>query len=199
MGQEKIAISDYLAIEQEDGVRYEFHEGKLFAMAGGSLPHTDISTNVVGELRNLIRSNDGGCKSFNSDMKIEIKPGVKYVYPDAGVSCPDHKESKFLKGAITNPRLVVEVTSPSSGDYDRGHKFRWYFSLPSVKEYLLISQDEPLVMLYRKHGEGDLFGMVTAQGMDESIELRSIGITMKLSEIYYGVNFPPAKASEKRE
>lgn len=190
---DKIDIADYLAIEQEDNLRYEFHEGKLFAMAGGSLNHSDICLNISSELRSKLRKKNKSCKAFNSEMKIEVVPGGKYLYPDAGVSCPDHKESSHLKGAITNPRLVVEVISPSSSVYDQNTKFRLYFSMPSVKEYLIISQDEPAVRLYRRHGSGDLFGVHTAEGLESSIELASIEVTIPLADIYYGIGFTAAK------
>ena len=192
MGQEKfknVAIEDYLAIEREDGIRYEYHGGELFTMAGGTLPHTDICNNVATTLTNLTRANGGKCKAFNSEMKIEVIPATKYLYPDAGVTCGERQESDIIKGAIKNPRLIVEVTSPSSGEYDRGKKLRWYFSLPSVKEYLIISQDEPLVMIYRKHGEGDLYGMQTVQGLEDLVELRSIDVQLPMAEIYYEVDF----------
>jgi len=198
MGQpkiDKVDISDYLAIEREDKVRYEFHHGHLIRMAGGSIPHTELCNNTAYALTRATRE-QGGCKAFNSEMKVEISPGGRYVYPDAGVSCPDHIESKTIKGAITNPRLIVEVTSPETADYDRGKKFRLYFSIPSVREYMLVSQNEPLVMMYRKHGDGDLFGFDSAFGLDEEIELKSLGFKIKLSEIYFGLELP---SSEERE
>lgn len=192
MGQEKfknVAIEDYLAIEREDEVRYEYIEGELFAMAGGTLNHSEICNNIAGELYAQVKAKGNRCKSFNSEMKVEISPNNKYLYPDAGVSCPDHNESDHIKGAITNPMVVVEVLSPSSVLYDQITKLRYYFSLPSVKEYLIVYQDKPEVMLYRRHGNGDLFGLHAAEGIRSSIMLTSIEIELKLADIYYGIDF----------
>jgi Uma2 family endonuclease len=147
VGQAKhdyVAISDYLAIEREDQVRYEFHDGELFAMAGGTLAHPTICNNVAGELRDITRK-AGSCVTFNSEIKIEVKPNGKYVYPNAGLACPKFKASKNITGAITNPRLIVEVTSKDSGNYDRGDKLKYYFGLPSVMEYIIVDQDQGTV------------------------------------------------------
>jgi len=113
MGQGKfkdVAIENYLAIEQEDQIRYEYHDGQLVRMAGGSINHSAICNNVAFALTSATR-NTGNCKAFNSEMKLEIKRKTKYVYADAGASCPDFKESEHITGAITNPCLVVEVLS----------------------------------------------------------------------------------------
>jgi Uma2 family endonuclease len=196
MGQEKfkdVAIEDYLAIEQEDRVRYEYHDGQLVRMAGGSVTHSDICNNVATALTNLTRASSSGCRAFNSEMKIEVAPGGKYIYPDAGASCGKRKESDRLKGAITNPVLVVEVLSPNSIKYDTGAKLRFYFSIPSITEYLIVYQDRAEVMLYRRHGNGDLFGLHSAEGIKSSIELNSISSALKLADIYYGVDFADAE------
>lgn len=184
---EGVLLNDYLAIEQEDRVRYEYHLGQLIRMAGGTIAHSDICNNVAAELHNHAKRT-GKCKGFNSEIKIEVKAGERYVYPDAGMSCPDHKKSKLITGAITNPRVVVEVLSDDSGPYDLGKKLRWYFAISTVMEYLLVYQDRPEVMLYRRHSSGDLFGLHAAEGMKSSIELTSIGLTLPLADIYYGVD-----------
>lgn len=191
MGQEridKVDISNYLAIEREDKVRYEYHEGKLIRMAGGSVNHSDICNNVAFALTAATRAT-GKCKAFNSEMKIEVAPGGKYIYPDAGASCIERKESNRIKGAITNPILVVEVLSPNSIMYDTGAKLRFYFSIPSIKEYLIVYQDRPEVMLYRRHGNGELFGLHAAEGIRSAIELTSIDVHLKLADIYYSIEF----------
>ena len=196
MGQPQAVYSleDYLALEQETGERYEFHEGELFAMAGGSYNHSLICSNVAGELRNLVKGRP--CTSFNSELKIQIQEQQRYVYPDATVVCSEPKKSTTMSGAITNPTLIVEVVSKESGDYDRGAKFRHYFSLPSVKEYLLIEQDRPQITLFRRHGNAQLFSVVYADGPEDAIELKSIGTSLELSEVYADVTFPPEKENE---
>ncbi len=189
MGQAKhdfIAISDYLSIEREDDVRYEFHNGKLYAMAGGTIAHSTICNNVAGELRDLTRKT-GSCVSFNSEMKVEVDANRKYVYPDAGLACPEFKESENIVGAITNPRLIVEVTSQESGNYDRGDKLKLYFSTPSIMEYLIISQDQAEVTVWRRRG--DLFKLDSYSGLDAVIPLESLAGELALSDLYENVTF----------
>ncbi len=182
-----IAITDYLTIEREDDVRYEFHDGALFAMAGGTLAHSIICNNVAGEIRDLTRKS-GTCISFNSEVKIEVKPNGKYVYPDAGLACPKLIESKNITGAITNPRLILEVTSEDSEGYDRGNKLKYYFSLPSVLEYLIVAQDKAEVTVWRRRG--DLFKLDTYAGLDVKIPLESLEGELSLRDIYENVALP---------
>jgi len=188
MGQAKhdsVLITDYLSIEQEDRLRYEFHNGRLFEMAGGTIAHSTICNNVASELRALTRKT-GSCISFNSEMKIEVVKNSKYVYPDAGLACPKLNESESIIGAITNPRLIVEVTSKESGNYDRGDKLKLYFSTPSIMEYLIVSQDQPEVTVWRRRG--DLFKLDSYTGLDAVIPLESLAGELVLRDIYENVN-----------
>ena len=150
-------------------------------MAGGTDTHNTISGNIAGELRNAAIST-GRCYPFSSEVKIEIEPGGKYVYPDAGLACPDRILSKQLVGAITNPRVVVEVVSESSFRYDWEQKRRDYFSLPSVQEYLLISQDEAVVTVLRRRG--DLMRIDTYEGLAEAVLVEALGVSIAMAEIY---------------
>ena len=198
MGQPQFncSLEDYLAIEREDGERYEFHDGVLYAMAGGTYNHSLICSNVAGELRSLVKG--GNCTAFNSEMKVEVKAYRRYVYPDASVAGGKPKLSDLINGCITNPTLIVEVVSRESGAYDRGQKFRLYFALPSVREYLLVEQDEPSVTLFRRHGDTQLFATDYADGLEERIELKSIGAQLTLAEIYADVIFPAEQDRPER-
>lgn len=97
---DKIDFADYLATERESDTRFEYYHSELFAMAGGTINHTIASGNVYGALRDAIRKG-GGCIPFTSEMKVEIQPRGKYVYPNAGLACPKLIESKHLTGAIS--------------------------------------------------------------------------------------------------
>ena len=201
MGQpqsDNISIHDYLDIEREDKVRYEFHEGHLIRMAGGTLDHSTICNNVGAELRSLARAN-GSCVAFNSEMKIEVIKNEKYVYSDGGIACPNLNESDTITGAINNPRVIIEVTSSDSGDYDRGDKLQFYFSLPSLREYLILDQHRPKAALYRRRGEGYLFSLHTYDGVDQKIELKSMDAYLEMSELYADVTFPTDKLTDKNK
>ena len=186
----KLPIEQYLEVERRGGVRLEYHHGDLYAMAGGTINHTTLCTNVSGILLRETKRINKGCRAFNSEMKVEIKEADKYVYPDATVVCGPVEESDTITGAIRNPVVVVEVVSKDSGDYDRGAKMRDYHSLPSVKEYLVIEQDRPSVSVFRRQGTGTLGHYDYADGMKDSLTLGSIGITLRLEELYADVVFP---------
>ena len=132
-------------------------------------------------------------------MKVEIEKAEKYVYPDASVVCGPVEESDNIKGAILNPTVVVEVVSNDSGSYDRGVKMRYYLSLPSVKEYLVIEQDRPAISIYRRQGPGTLGQYIYADGLKADFHLESIDIRIAMAELYEDVDFgdptklPPPK------
>lgn len=184
MGQpqkDRIDISDYVTIEQEDHLRYEYHDGQLFAMAGGSIPHSTICNNIATALHIAARKK-GTCQPFNSEMKLEVRPKRKYVYADAGIAGPKLNPSENITGAITNPTVVVEVISDTSAKYDFESKRKWYFSLPSVKEYVLISQDEVAITVFRRRGE--LFKVDSYDSLEGELHLESLEAGIPLAEIY---------------
>ena len=193
MGIEKIdyvSLQDYLRTERSTDTKYEYHDGQLFAMAGGTIAHSLICGNSHTALDNAAEDR-GTCVAFNSEMKVEIRPNGKYVYPDAGLACPTLDESKHLTGAITNPCVIVEVTSSDSGDYDRGQKMFNYFALPSVQEYLLIDQEEPFVTVYRRRG--DLMRIDYYRGLETTIPIEALNRSITMKRLYRNVKFPPKK------
>ncbi|OAV44240.1 Uma2 family endonuclease [Lewinella sp. 4G2] len=189
MGQPKLAkvpFEDYLTIERRDDMRYAYIDGEIFSMAGGTIQHTRICSNAHGVLRDVTRKT-GTCEPFTSEMKIEVKARGKYFYPDAGLACPEYVESKHLTGAIVNPKLIVEVTSKESAGYDNSEKFRAYWSIPSVHEYILIEQEQPRVTIYRRRN--DLMKMDHYEGLDAVVPLESVEGELRLADIYEKVRF----------
>ncbi|NJC27000.1 Uma2 family endonuclease [Neolewinella antarctica] len=182
-----LTLADYLTIERAGDQRYEYHLGEIFAMAGGTVEHGVICGNVYAALRSATQQT-GACQAFTSEIKVEIKSAKRYVYPDAGLACPKLIKSATLTGAITNPRLIVEVISASSEGYDRGAKLRYYFSVPSLQEYVLVDQDQPFVTIFRRRG--DLMKMDTYDGIDAAVPLESVVAEIALKDIYENVEFP---------
>lgn len=114
-----MSVAEYLAYEEETGVRYEYLDGEIFAMAGGSDRHSTIGLNCGGELRAQLRKKT--CRAYNSDLKIKITD-IKYVYPDFSVVCGDAQFADEKRTMLINPTFVGEVLSPSTADYDRGQR-----------------------------------------------------------------------------
>jgi Uma2 family endonuclease len=168
-------------------MRYEYHYGEVFAMAGGTINHSTLCMNASYLLKRETEKKKNNCRTFNSEIKIEVVTAKRYVYPDAAVVCGKLNESDTIKGAVRNPRLIVEVTSEDSGNYDRGDKMRYYLSIPTVREYLIIDQDTASVTLYRREKSSDLGQFHYADGLDSEIILDSLGISISLGELYENV------------
>ena len=190
---QRISLEQYIEIEQTTGIRHEYHDGEIFAMAGGTFEHGTICGNAHGILRDISKDS-GTCRAFTSELKIDIAKLNKFVYPDAMLTCPKANKSKRIAGAVTNPTLIVEVLSKSSEGYDRGAKFRYYFTLPSLKEYILVDINQPIVTVFRRRG--DLTRVYVYEGLDEVIPLESIEGQISMLDLYENVEFPDLPGDE---
>ena len=139
----------YAALEDESSIRHEYLEGEIYAMAGGSPDHAALAAAVIGLLRSHIPP---GCRVFTSDLRIRIPASGLSTYPDAAVVCGRTQRASDDALAVVNPIVLVEVTSTSSEEYDRGEKFRHYQQLPTVREVLFVSHREPRLTLHRREG-----------------------------------------------
>lgn len=185
--QDKITIPEYINLEQTSATKYEFHDGEVFAMAGGTYNHGLLCGNIYTELRNGINTNGKNCKPLSSEIKLHIKSKNSFVHPDAMVVCGEVEKSKEDGNAITNPTLIVEVLSKSTAEYDRGDKFHLYRQIPSLKEYVLISQVKPVVEVFYKPTNSDLWRITRHEGLDEMIMIASLGFEIKMQDLYFDV------------
>lgn len=172
--------SEYLALEEESSVRHEYLEGEIYAMAGGTPDHAALAAEVIAPLG---RQLPPGCRVFTSDLRIRIPATGLSTYPDAAVVCGRTQRPPDDPVAVTNPVLLVEVTSPSTEDYDRGEKLRHYKSLGSVREILIVSHREPRLELHR--GEGGAWTTQTAS-RHETLSLESIATQIDVDDVYKG-------------
>ena len=177
---------EYFALENSSEDKFEFEHGEVFAMSGGSLPHNLIGGNVITTLNNKLA--DKNCMVLGSDMKTAIDLAESYVYPDAQVICGKVEYVEGRNDIVKNPVLVVEVLSESTERYDRGKKFKKYQTLSSFREYVLISQTEPLVETFVRQDENHWLYTFT-EGMESVLHLPSMGIAIPLSDIYRKVEF----------
>jgi Uma2 family endonuclease len=180
---------EYLAMEEQSQEKHEFYNGKMIAMPGGTATHNLIATNIATGLTiALEKSLQENFLVFNSDMKIHIARIASFVYPDAVVVCEKIELYRDRKDVIINPLLIVEVASPSTAAYDRGNKFRYYKSLPSFKEYVIIEQETPYVLASFKTAE-NTWTDTEATDLNQSIHLQSINCSIDLKRIYKHVQF----------
>jgi Uma2 family endonuclease len=182
-------IDEYLQMEENSEEKHEYYKGKITPMPGGTFNHSLIATNTSTAL-NLAIENSANEKFLvcNSDMKIYVPKLLSVVYPDAVVVFQQPQYYNGRYDIITNPLLVVEVTSPSTSKYDRGLKYIHYKTLPSFKEYVIIEQDFPWVTASFKTAE-NTWNDVEATQLDQSVFLRSINCSIDLKRIYKNVEF----------
>ena len=179
---------EYLEFERVSEIRHEFFNGEAFAMTGGSLNHNRISRNIVGKLGNQLEGSS--CESFVGDLRVKIQEKEKYTYPDIVVVC-GNIEMERIKGVETllNPTVIIEVLSDSTEAYDRGEKFQHYRLLPSLREYILVSQNHCQVERFVR-GDGGIWQILNpCADMERSVSIESIGFELPLSDIYYRVEF----------
>jgi len=177
-----MTVEAYLAWEPRQELRYEFVNGSVYAMTGGTVPHNDIAVNLLTALRPHVRAE--GCRVNIADVKVQVTPST-YRYPDLVVSCDDRDQTAVQ--AIQYPKLIVEVLSAGTEARDRGEKFQEYRTIPSLEEYVLISSTQVNVEIYRR-GEGRLW-LYTAYQSSDMIPLESLGFELPIALIYEGVVF----------
>ncbi len=180
-----MSVEEYLQLDRSSiETRYEYIDGYVTMLAGGTLDHATIGANIISILRRSLRG--GPCRVFASDARVRLSR-TRYVYPDASVSCDEHDRGR--NDNVQSPRLVVEVLSASTESYDRGRKFAFYRECPSIQEFLLIDSQRPMLEVYRR--ERHDFWLLRAYRMDEVVELTNLGVHFAVSEVYEDVIFPP--------
>lgn len=183
----RYTVEDYFELERKSVTKHEFFDGEIFAMAGASEAHNLISVNLLAAFHSAFKSRD--CRTYPSDMRVFVPSGL-YTYPDATVVCGP-REIDVYAGLETlkNPRLIIEVLSKSTETYDRDAKFDFYKTIPSLLGYLLVSQEKPKVDHFARRDD-DRWLLTTAKGLDASVRLPELDVTLSLADIYAKVEFP---------
>ena len=174
--------------------KYEFIEGRIRLMAGATLVHAQIEANIVTALNMALRETE--CNVYSSSANVSIS-ATRYVYPDITVSCDP--QDRDTADTLLQPRLVIEVLSPSTEAYDRSEKFGYYRDCSAIEEYVLVDSQQPLVEVYRR--ESSNLWTLRFFGLHMAIELASIGVRFSVNAVYEKVTFPPKKPgrAEKEE
>jgi Uma2 family endonuclease len=196
---------EYLAAERAAFERSEYLDGIAYAMAGESMAHGIISTNLVANIHNQLRQSP--CQVFDKDIKVRSGPQPQkirstkglYSYPDILAVCGKIETLDDKRDVITNPSLIIEILSPATERFDRGEKWMRYQQwLPSLQDYLLVSQSQPLIEHYARRADGQWIYQV-ASGIDSTLHLASINCTLRLADVYNRVEFPPPPEEEYQD
>ncbi|GGC01633.1 hypothetical protein GCM10011325_31000 [Dyadobacter sediminis] len=173
---------EYLELEREAPYKSEYYRGEIFAMAGAGHNHNRIVENLSGECYIMFKGKS--CRTYSSDQRLHIPANGIYTYPDLLIVCGKNEFLDAKKDTILNPSVIIEVLSESTAAYDRGEKFHFYRSIPSLSEYVLINSQSVAAEVFRKDEQGTWFLASEAYNSDESIRLQSVDLSLKLSDIY---------------
>lgn len=175
-----LSYAEYLELERTSQRKHEYLRGEVFAMAGGTLEHGRLASRVSWLIRNGLA--DKPCEVFSSDAKVRVDETDLTTYPDVTVICARIERSSVDPEAATNPLVLAEVLSESSEAYDRGEKFAHYRRLSSLREYVLIAQDEPRLEVFRRTPRGS-WELVEA-GPGGRVTLESIGVDLAVDDVF---------------
>ena len=176
----RVAPELYLEAELEAAVRSEYVDGQVVAVAGGSIRHTLVCAQLIRALGNAL---DGGpCRVFPSDQRVRLEATHRYVYPDLTVVCGPLEVDPRSPETLTNPRLLVEVLSPSTAAQDRGEEFAAYRLLPSLQTYLLVDPEARRVERF----ERGVDGWVLTDHAEGTLPLPALGVRVALAELFKG-------------
>lgn len=178
----KLTVEEYFSLEEELNQKFEYVDGEIFDMTGGTVNHSLISTNATTTLSNLFR--DQSCTIFNSDAKLQIESIGNYFYPDAMVLC---EKGKIDKKHVQHPQIIIEVLSPSTEGYDHGKKFAFYRLIESLQVYIMLYQDKPLAEVYQRNADNSWL-LKEYAGFDVEIPVYK-DLLLPMRDLYQQVDF----------
>jgi len=177
---------EYLEFERHSEIKHEYFDGEIFAMIGASVNHNRIGSNINRLLGNQLVNRP--CDIFSNDMRVKIQRVKKYTYPDIAVVCGSLELEDQQFDTLLNPAVIIEILSKSTEAYDRGVKFQHYQLIPSLKEYILVTQHSCRIEKYVRGNNGRWL-YSSHEGMNQTMTIESINCALPLSEIYSRVEF----------
>lgn len=184
----KVSREEYLEREEKALTKNEYRAGEIVAMAGASPNHIELMFSLGSELRALAKPK--GCRLYGADLRLRIERADIYTYPDLAVACGSPRFNSDRPPALLNPVLIAEVLSASTQDYDRGEKFAHYRTIPSFREYLLVSADEARVEHYwRDDPDAAIWHFEDVRGRDVSLRIRTLEADLSLARVYELIEF----------
>lgn len=194
-----LSPEEYLAWESQQDIKHEYENGKIIAMTGGTIPHSQISANLAALLIPHLRGK--GCKVAISDAKVVAKSG-KYYYPDLVVTCDER--DRFARDFLQYPTLIVEVLSPATEARDRGIKQQNYMLLDTLQTYIIITPDRPRIEIYQRRSNlaweylSIAIDSTSFESNDPVIAIDSIDLKLPLSLLYENIDFPDSQIASQK-
>jgi Uma2 family endonuclease len=193
-GPDFITAAEYLDVERKAEIKSEYIAGRMYAMSGASRRHSLIVGNINGEIHVQLRGRN--CEAHIADMRVKVSPTGLYTYPDVAIVCGEARFEDSHVDTLLNPTVVIEVLSPSTEAYDRGEKFAQYRRIDTLREYVLVAQEQMRVEHYRR--EGAEWILTEISNPNGTLNLPSIDCHVAVSAIYEKVEFDPALPPGRR-
>jgi len=189
-----MTVDEWRELERHSDIKHEYIDGQVYAMAGATLAHVQISANAMLALRSALGNR--ACYTYISDAAARLS-ATCYTYPDVVVTCDERDRPSTKLREVQAPRVVIEVLSPkSTEEYDRGEKFGYYRECPTVQEYVLVNTKRQLVEVFRRSPEG---WMLQVYGPDDEVELTSLGVHVPVAALYELTDVPEVQGGIRAE
>lgn len=183
----KMSPSAFLEWERNQEYKHEYVRGEIFAMAGASINHNKILTNIIVSAGSHLK--DKSCNIYPSDLRIAVKSKSSFFYPDATIVCGELQfDDEGLKDTVKNPAVIFEILSPSTEDYDIGKKLFFYMQIDSLQQYIIVDSRSIHVRITTKMENGT-WKFTELSEENNVFFINSIQLELSLSEIYDGVKF----------
>ncbi|MEO5562410.1 MAG: Uma2 family endonuclease [Chitinophagaceae bacterium] len=180
-----ISPEEYLEMERASENKNEYYHGQMLAMSGASLNHNNIDRNLISAIDTFLEGKP--CEILPSHMRVGTPSHDSYMYPDASIVCgdPELEDDKF--DTLTNPSVIFEILSPSTGSIDKGRKFFFYQAIPSLQEYIMIDPVKKFIQIARKHPDNS-WQIEILDEKNDSLFIRTINYHLSFEKIYRGTS-----------
>jgi Uma2 family endonuclease len=187
---QRYTVEEFLAIDDRSEEQLEYHDGCIRQMSGASPEHELICMNIGRHIGNLL-GDRSPCRAYGSNTRLWIASKRRIVHPDVNVLFDPIERATHSPTMVMNPTLLVEVLSPDSGLYDMGEKLDLYTAIDSLRAVVYAAQDTPHLRLLRRAAPKDDWSMTYAAGLESTLHVAALNITLALADVYRGVTFPP--------
>lgn len=196
--KEKIYMTpeEYLDFDRNSPIRHEYFEGKIVAMTGANKNHNLINANLAADLAAQFRADGSTCRVFSNDMRVKIENKSGFAYPDIAIACGNLEFEDDEIDILNNPMVIIEILSESTEAYERGDKFAHYRAIPTLLEYILVSQNKCRIEQFVRK-EGRMWSMLHYEDMGQILKIESIDTGLPLSNIYHWVEFEDEEQAAK--
>ena len=179
-------IAEYLEMEKASQEKHEYFHGEIFAMSGASTNHNEIFSSLFFEIASKLKGK--ACRPYGGDMRMQIPQNDLFTYPDISIYCNGVKASEVDDETFIEPTAIIEILSPSTKNYDRGHKFDLYKDVPSLKEYILIDSESVFIEAFHTDYNRN-WEVIEYNELSDSLKFVSMGFEVSLKDIYNHVKF----------